>query len=114
MKQSSSVSLVASHKLEQQAILMSPSSVTASWSSTSCAMADAPPRRHSADTMLSHALRNGFQECTWRHQRRHLNKMADALANMAIDLGRSTSYSSFHPLPSSISRFLANDVWPTQ
>ncbi|DAZ94341.1 TPA: hypothetical protein N0F65_000905 [Lagenidium giganteum] len=77
MKQSSSASFVALHKPELLVILTSPSSVTASWSSTSCAMADVPPRRPFADTMLSrtpcakasrnaHGGINGATSTRWR------------------------------------------------
>ncbi|DBA03809.1 TPA: hypothetical protein N0F65_005699 [Lagenidium giganteum] len=63
---------------------------------------------------IAHALRQGFCQCTWRHQRRHHNKMADALASLALDRQATTLISASNPIPASICHFLPNDKWPAQ
>ncbi|DAZ95478.1 TPA: hypothetical protein N0F65_001958 [Lagenidium giganteum] len=61
--------------------------------------------------LIAHHLRGGFQHCRWRHHRRSFNRMADSLANWALDNRCSATFHHPHPVPTSVLQFLSSDVW---
>ncbi|DAZ97503.1 TPA: hypothetical protein N0F65_009771 [Lagenidium giganteum] len=60
---------------------------------------------------LAHHLRGGFSSCRWQHHRREYNRMADGLANLALDQRRPATFTTTQVVPPSISRRLSSDLW---
>ncbi|DAZ99920.1 TPA: hypothetical protein N0F65_011843 [Lagenidium giganteum] len=59
---------------------------------------------------IAHVLRASLRECIWRHHRRSYNRMADALANWALDHAQSQVFQPPPVVPSSVLKALSSDI----
>ncbi|DBA02186.1 TPA: hypothetical protein N0F65_004821, partial [Lagenidium giganteum] len=59
---------------------------------------------------IAHVLHVSLRECIWRHHRRSYYRMADALANWALDHAQSQVFLLPTVVPSSVLKALSSDV----
>ncbi|DBA05105.1 TPA: hypothetical protein N0F65_000793 [Lagenidium giganteum] len=74
------------------------------------------PRRPKNATLgemfqVAHQLRLIFDQCSWQHHYRAFNRVADGLANWALDNQRTQQFDRANAIPESILQHLGTDLW---